>query len=41
VGLPRTDRTGETARVRIFNPNLDVATREEMIARWHSVVTRA
>ncbi len=41
IGLPRTDRTGETARVRLFNPNLDAATREEMLARWHTVVARA
>ena len=41
IGLPRTDRTGETARVRLFNPTLDAATREEMLARWHTVVARA
>ena len=41
IGLPRTDRTGETARVRLFNPSLDAATREEMLARWHTVVARA
>jgi glycerol kinase len=41
VGLPRTDRTGETARVRLFNPSLPAAAREEMLARWHTVVARA
>jgi glycerol kinase len=41
VGLPRTDRTGETAKVRVFNPSMSVATREEMLARWHLAVTRA
>jgi glycerol kinase len=41
VGLPRTDRTGETARVRIFNPNLSSGAREEMLARWHTTVARA
>jgi glycerol kinase len=41
VGLPRTDRTGETARVRIFNPSLSVAAREEMLARWHAAVGKA
>ena len=41
IGLPRTDRTGETARVRLFNPTLDAAAREEMLARWHTIVARA
>jgi len=41
IGLPRTDRTGETARVRLFNPNLDAPTREGMLDRWHTVVARA
>ena len=41
VGLPRTDRTGETARVRIFNPNMASAAREEALARWHLAVSRA
>jgi glycerol kinase len=41
VGLPRTDRTGETARVRIFNPNLSTPARDEMLARWHTAITRA
>jgi glycerol kinase len=41
VGLPRTDRTGETARVRLFNPSLPAAAREEMLSRWHTVVARA
>jgi glycerol kinase len=41
VGLPRTDRTGETARVRIFNPTMAAATREEALARWHLAVSRA
>jgi glycerol kinase len=41
VGLPRTDRTGETARVRIFNPSLAAPAREEMLARWHMSVARA
>jgi len=41
VGLPRTDRTSNTARVRIFNPSLPAAAREEMLARWHTAVTRA
>ncbi|MDB4983131.1 MAG: Glycerol kinase, partial [Myxococcales bacterium] len=41
VGLPRTDRTGETARVRIFNPSLAAAAREEMLAKWHVAVGKA
>jgi glycerol kinase len=41
VGLPRTDRTGETARVRIFNPSLPAAAREEMLGRWHAAVSKA
>jgi glycerol kinase len=41
VGLPRTDRSGETARVRIFNPSLAPAAREDMLARWHTAVSRA
>jgi glycerol kinase len=41
VGLPRTDRSGETARVRIFNPTMTPAAREEMIGRWHTMVGRA
>ena len=41
VGLPRTDRTGETARVRIFNPNMATAAREEALDRWHLAVSRA
>jgi glycerol kinase len=41
VGLPRTDRSAETARVRIFNPSLPAATREEMLGRWHTAVGRA
>jgi glycerol kinase len=41
VGLPRTDRTGETARVRIFNPSIAPAEREEMLARWRVAVGRA
>jgi glycerol kinase len=41
VGLPRTDRSGETARVRIFNPSLAPAAREDMVARWHTAVARA
>jgi glycerol kinase len=41
AGLPRTDRSGETARVRIFNPSMAPAAREEMLARWHTMVARA
>jgi glycerol kinase len=41
VGLPRTDRSAETARVRIFNPGLPAANREEMLGRWHTAVGRA
>jgi len=41
IGLPRTDRGAETARVRIFNPNISPAAREEMIGRWHTIVGRA
>ncbi|HVZ74373.1 MAG TPA: glycerol kinase GlpK [Polyangia bacterium] len=41
AGLPRSDRTGETARVRIFNPNLTAAAREEMLAKWHVAVGKA
>jgi glycerol kinase len=41
IGLPRTDRTGETARVRIFNPTLAPAAREEMLAKWHVAVGKA
>jgi glycerol kinase len=41
VGLPRTDRTGETTRVHIFNPSLPAAAREEMLARWRTIVARA
>jgi glycerol kinase len=41
VGLPRADRTGETARVRIFNPSLAATTREEMLAKWHVAVGKA
>jgi glycerol kinase len=41
VGLPRTDRTGETTRVRIFNPTLPAGQREEMVARWRTIVARA
>jgi glycerol kinase len=41
AGLPRTDRSGETARVRIFNPSMAPAAREEMIGRWHTMVGRA
>jgi glycerol kinase len=41
AGLPRTDRGGETARMRVFNPNLTPAAREEMMGRWHTMVGRA
>jgi glycerol kinase len=41
AGLPRTDRTGETARVRIFNPSISPTDREEMLARWRAAVGRA
>jgi glycerol kinase len=41
AGMPRTDRSGETARVRIFNPSMSPAAREEMIGRWHTMVGRA
>ena len=41
VGLPRTDRGGDTARVRIFTPSLAPAAREDMLARWHTAVARA
>jgi glycerol kinase len=41
VGFPRTDRTGETARVRIFNPSMPASTRDELLARWHGAVGRA
>jgi glycerol kinase len=41
AGLPRSDRSGETARVRIFNPSLAASAREEMLGRWHTAVSRA
>jgi glycerol kinase len=41
AGLPRTDRTGETARMRVFNPSISPADREEMLGRWRIAVGRA
>lgn len=41
AGMPRADRSGETARVRIFNPSMTAASREEMLGRWHTMVGRA
>jgi glycerol kinase len=41
VGLPRPDKSTETARMRIFNPALPPPTRDEMLVRWHAAVSRA
>jgi glycerol kinase len=41
AGLPRGDRTGDTTRMRIFNPSIAPAAREEMLARWRVAVGRA
>jgi glycerol kinase len=41
VGLPRADRTGETARVRVFNPSMSPAAREDMVGKWHVAVGKA
>jgi glycerol kinase len=41
VGLPRAEKVGETARVRMFMPSLAPAARDEMLARWQTAVAKA
>jgi glycerol kinase len=41
IGLPRPEKSGETARVRMFSPTLAPAARDELLARWHDTVARA
>jgi len=41
VGLPRRSDGGETTRIRVFNPSMTPAARQEMVARWHPAVANA
>jgi glycerol kinase len=41
IGLPPGDAGRETARMRLYSPSMDAATRTEMLARWSSAVARA
>jgi glycerol kinase len=41
VGLPRPEKNTETARMRIFNPSMTPAARDELLGRWRQAVGRA
>jgi glycerol kinase len=41
VDLPRPEKNTETARMRIFNPTMAPAARDELLERWHHAVGRA
>jgi glycerol kinase len=41
IGLQPRSRDGETARMQVFNPTLNAADRDALVARWHDAVARA
>jgi glycerol kinase len=41
IGLTRPDKSAQTARVRIFNPEMAEKTRAEMLGRWRAAVAKA
>jgi glycerol kinase len=41
VGLPVPDAGRETARMRLYTPNMPSARRAEMLARWAAAVDKA
>jgi glycerol kinase len=41
IGLVAKNKSGETARMQVFNPTMKAADREALIARWRDVVPRA
>jgi glycerol kinase len=41
IGLAPVDKGSETTRVRMFNPTMSPAARQELLARWHAAVAKA
>ncbi len=41
IGLPPVEKSGETARMRMFTPTMPAEKRAEMLARWAAAVERA
>jgi glycerol kinase len=41
IGLHPRDRSGATARMQVFNPTMNAADRDALLARWREAVPRA